>query len=126
MTYLKLKRAYDPESPSDGFRVYIDRLWPRGLSHETFHYDAWDKEIAPTDALRHQFHENSDANWSDFEKEYVAELKANPKLGGFVDELSSHPVVTLIYSSRNESENNAQVLRDFLVSTYPSKFKTKL
>lgn len=44
---IQLKRAYDPSCPDDGYRVYIDRLWPRGLSHETFHYDRWDKEISP-------------------------------------------------------------------------------
>lgn len=49
---LKLKRDYDPESPDDGYRVYIDRLWPRGLSHETFRYDSWDKQIAPSTELR--------------------------------------------------------------------------
>lgn len=43
---IQIKRAYDPEEKTDGFRVYIDRLWPRGLSHETFHYDLWDKDIA--------------------------------------------------------------------------------
>lgn len=126
MTYLKLKRAYEPASASDGYRVYIDRLWPRGLSRETFHYDVWNKEIAPTTEVRHQFHKNPDANWSEFENEYVAELKSNPNLESFIDELASHPVVTLIYSSRNNVENNSKVLQDFLVSTYPSKFETKL
>ena len=56
MTQYQLKRAYEPASPEDGFRVYIDRLWPRGLSHETFHYDLWDKDIAPSTELREWFH----------------------------------------------------------------------
>ena len=56
MTEFKLKRAYDPASPDDGFRVYIDRLWPRGLSHETFRYDLWDKDIAPSTELLSLIH----------------------------------------------------------------------
>ncbi|MDE6278596.1 MAG: DUF488 family protein, partial [Paramuribaculum sp.] len=54
---IQIKRAYDPELPDDGYRVYIDRLWPRGLSHETFHYDSWDKQIAPSTELREWFHQ---------------------------------------------------------------------
>ena len=61
-----LKRAYDPESPSDGFRVYIDRLWPRGLSHATFHYDLWDKDIAPSTELREWFHADPLDRWDEF------------------------------------------------------------
>ncbi|MDE7381048.1 MAG: DUF488 family protein, partial [Muribaculaceae bacterium] len=49
---IKIKRAYEVASPTDGYRIYIDRLWPRGLSHETFHYDSWDKSIAPSPELR--------------------------------------------------------------------------
>lgn len=116
MTKLQIKRAYEPASPDDGFRVYVDRLWPRGLSHETFHYDAWDKEIAPSDALRRWFHDNPDAHWSEFETKYRNELESNPGLHAFIGSLTSHPVVTLLYSSRNEQENNAKVLADYLAS----------
>ena len=49
---INIKRAYQPQSPDDGFRVYIDRLWPQGLSHQTFHFDWWDKEISPSTDLR--------------------------------------------------------------------------
>ena len=122
MTRLRLSRAYEPVTPDDGYRVYIDRLWPRGLSHETFHYDAWDKEIAPSDALRHRFHSNTDALWADFERDYRAELAANPDFAAFVAELAAHPVVTLLYSSHNETENNAVVVADTLAGTSPDKF----
>lgn len=122
MTELRLRRAYEAETAEDGFRVYIDRLWPRGLSHETFHYDAWDKEIAPSDALRHRFHENPDALWADFEADYLAELKANPAWPGFMTSLEAHPVVTLLYSSRNETENNAIVVAKALKGAAPGKF----
>lgn len=124
MTTLKLKRAYEPSSKYDGYRVYVDRLWPRGLSHETFRYDAWDKEIAPSDMLRHWFHENPDAHWDEFEHKYRAELDANPATPDFIASMEQYPVVTLLYSSRNEAENNAVTLARYLSSKYPDKFTT--
>lgn len=117
MTEIRLKRAYDPASPSDGLRVYIDRLWPRGLSHETFHYDAWDKEIAPSDGLRHWFHEDPQANWTEFARRYRAELSANPAWATFRSSLAGAPVVTLLYSSHDEQENNAVVVAQALVAS---------
>ena len=62
---IEIKRAYEPASPDDGFRVYIDRLWPQGLSHETFHYDLWDKNIAPSTGLREWFHSSPGSLWDD-------------------------------------------------------------
>ncbi len=72
-----IKRAYEPASSNDGFRIYVDRLWPRGLSHETFHYDLWDKEVAPSTELRQWFHENPTSEWSEFETRYKNELLNN-------------------------------------------------
>lgn len=112
---LKLKRAYDPESAGDGFRVYIDRLWTRGLSHATFHYDMWEKEIAPSDGLRHWFHTDPDARWEEFVDKYRAELEANPAWPGFAATVRAHATVTLLYSSHNRTENNALVVRDMLI-----------
>lgn len=123
MTQLKLKRAYDPASPDDGLRVYIDKFWPQGLSHATFRYDAWEKGIAPSDSLRHWFHEDRDANWSAFASRYAAELEKNPDWPQFASSLSSHPVVTLLYSSKNRTENNAVVVLHRLVGDFPGKFK---
>ena len=105
-----LKRAYDPESPSDGFRVYIDRLWPRGLSHATFHYDLWDKDIAPSTELREWFHADPLDRWDEFSAKYRAELLANPAFATLRTTLASHPVVTLLYSSHDHVHNNAAVL----------------
>ena len=116
MTHYQLKRAYDPASPSDGFRVYIDRLWPQGLSHETFHYDLWDKDIAPSTTLREWFHQDPAGRWEQFKVEYTAELKAMPAFDALKKLLASKPVVTLLYSSRNEQQNNAVVLLNVLTS----------
>lgn len=112
---IKIKRAYEPQEANDGYRVYIDRLWPRGLSHETFHYDKWEKAVAPSTQLREWFHANPDGEWSEFEKRYSAELKANPEFATLRDELKQYPVVTLLYSSHDTVHNNAIVLRDMLM-----------
>lgn len=114
MTEYNIKRAYDPASPDDGYRVYIDRLWPRGLSHVTFHYDLWDKEIAPSTELREWFHADPENRWSEFEQRYKAELKSNPAYPQLRDELMQHAKVTLLYSSHDHQHNNAAVLKQCL------------
>lgn len=113
-TQLKLKRAYDPASTDDGFRVYIDRLWPRGLSHETFHYDLWDKDIAPSTELREWFHADPENRWNDFEDKYMSELKHSEAMTALARLLATKPVVTLLYSSHDERHNNAIVVCNYL------------
>lgn len=114
MAEIKLKRAYDPSSPEDGFRIYIDRLWPRGLSHETFHYDLWDKEISPSNELREWFHQDPENRWDEFEKKYKAELQSNPAFKQLKSYIATKPVVTLLYSSHDTKHNNAIVVYDLL------------
>lgn len=114
MTKFQLKRAYDAEDPSDGFRVYIDRLWPRGLSHETFHYDLWDKDIAPSTDLREWFHADPKERWPEFKKRYESELSSNPSFTALKNLLNTKPKVTLLYSSHDEEHNNAVVVYDLL------------
>lgn len=113
---IELKRAYDPAAPDDGFRVYIDRLWPRGLSHETFHYDLWDKDIAPSTGLREWFHQDPGTRWGEFQIRYRAELSNNQAYREFESLVADKPKVTLLYSSRDSSHNNAVVVRQMLVS----------
>lgn len=115
---IDIKRAYEPASPDDGFRIYIDRLWPRGLSHETFHYDWWDKDIAPSTELREWFHANPQTEWTEFEKRYRQELMSNPALSELKKAIGDKAKVTLIYSSRDETRNNAVVLRNVLMSDH--------
>lgn len=114
MTQILLKRAYQPSSPDDGFRIYIDRLWPRGLSHENFHYDLWDKDIAPSTELREWFHQDPQERWNQFEKKYEEELKANPSLEALKKLIESKPKVTLLYSSHDEEHNNAVIVKNAL------------
>lgn len=111
---INIKRAYDQASPDDGFRIYVDRLWPRGLSHETFHYDLWEKEISPSTELREWFHADPQQEWAEFERRYRAELLANPELAKLRAICVGKPVITLLYSSRDTAHNNAVVLRSVL------------
>lgn len=113
---IEIKRAYDPASPDDGYRVYIDRLWPRGLSHETFHYDLWDKDIAPSTELREWFHESPDIRWDEFAEKYKAELVSNPAFSSLKNVIADKTVVTLLYSSHDREHNNAVVVFDVLTA----------
>lgn len=114
MHEIRLKRAYEGYDARDGYRIYVDRIWPRGLSHETFKYDLWDKEIAPTSDLRHWFHDDPENRWADFEQKYHRELENNPKMPELLRLIASKPVVTLLYSSKDEAHNNAVVLKAYL------------
>lgn len=114
MTEYRIKRAYERESTDDGFRVYIDRLWPRGLSHENFHYDLWDKDIAPSTELREWFHADPTDRWPEFERKYMAELKESAAFAALKKLLETKPVVTLLYSSHDEQHNNAVVVYNAL------------
>jgi uncharacterized protein YeaO (DUF488 family) len=111
-----LKRAYDPASVSDGLRVLVDRLWPRGVSRDTARIDAWLKDLAPSDELRRWFHARP-AQWPAFRKRYLEELHG-PAASAALDELyglaARRRKLTLIYSSRNEEHNNAVVLQQLL------------
>ncbi len=113
---IELKRAYDPASSDDGFRIYIDRLWPRGLSHETFHYDLWDKDIAPSAELREWFHADPDSRWEEFTRRYRAELADNPAFASLKEIIADKPKVTLLYSSHDHLHNNAIVVEEELNS----------
>lgn len=115
MTIIQLKRAYEPSAPADGFRIYIDRLWPRGLSHANFHYDMWDKDIAPSTELREWFHADPEGRWTEFEKRYEAQLEANPAFDALRRLIATKPKVTLLYSSHDAEHNNAVVVRNLLV-----------
>ena len=111
---IKIKRAYEPQAPDDGYRVYVDRLWPRGRSHANFHYDLWDKEIAPTKELREWFHADPDGRWQEFQERYTAYLASSSSFTDLKNQLAGKDVVTLLYSSRDLEHNNAVVLANAL------------
>jgi uncharacterized protein YeaO (DUF488 family) len=110
-----IKRAYDKASLSDGQRVLVDRLWPRGIKKEKARIDHWLKNLAPSDTLRKWYHSND--NWIVFKKRYFKELttpEAATDLQALYGLLNDHERVTLIYSSRNLERNNAVALKELL------------
>lgn len=111
---IKIKRIYEKYSPDDGFRILIDRLWPRGVSKDDAHVDVWFREIAPTDHLRKWF-SHDPKKWETFKKKYIKELKENkPSLDKIKDLKKEHKIITLIFSAKDEQHNNAVVLSEFL------------
>src|SRR5674476_1690666 len=97
---INLKRVYEGASPSDGFRVLVDRLWPRGISKEEAHIDEWLRDIAPTTELRKWFGHDPE-KWPEFRRRYRAELDANPEALKPLLEAAREGDVTLLYSARD-------------------------
>lgn len=112
--HVKVKRAYDPADASDGMRILVDRLWPRGVSKARADLADWMKDIAPSTELRQWYHKDM-ADWPGFEARYRAELAGHPALVEQLRTLARRQVVTLIHSSRGETQNNATVLRDVVL-----------
>lgn len=110
---INIKRVYATWSEEDGFRVLVDRLWPRGLIKDKARLDLWHKDIAPSAELRKWFHREQD--WLEFKRRYLSELAARPKsVAVFRALLAGREKVTLLYGGKDEEHNQAVVLRDFL------------
>lgn len=116
MTVIKTKRAYEAPAGSDGYRILVDRLWPRGLTHERVDCQLWEKELAPSTELRQWFHADILSRWNEFCTRYTLELQNNPAYPSFLKTVSSHPVVTFVYGSRDEVHNEAMVLQQLCES----------
>ncbi len=113
-TMLKIKRAYKPAGEDDGYRILVDRLWPRGVSKEKAKLDLWMKDIAPSNDLRKWFNHDP-TRWDEFQNKYNEELKDKKELLKQIKELEKdESTVTLVYGAKNEENNNAVVLRDTL------------
>jgi len=110
---VKIKRVYDEVSPSDGKRILVDRLWPRGIKKEAAAIDEWLKDIAPSTELR-KWYSHDPAKWGEFKKRYKIELKDKT---GIVDRLrheSEKRTITLLFSSKTMELNNAAALKEFI------------
>jgi uncharacterized protein YeaO (DUF488 family) len=109
-----IKRVYEPKGKADGYRVLVDRLWPRGISKETAALDLWMKDIGPSNELRKWFGHDP-KKWPDFRKRYRQELKAKAVL---LEELRSlakkHDTLTLLYGAKDEKHNQAVVIVELL------------
>ena len=111
---IQTKRAYAPAADSDGYRVLIDRLWPRGVTKEAARLDLWLKEIAPSTELRKWYH-GGQGDWDGFVARYRQELGGNPAAVARLREIvQAHPVLTLVYGSKDEERNGAAVLKQML------------
>ena len=109
----KVKRVYEGVSGDDGFRVLVERLWPRGLKKEQVAVDLWLKEAAPSTELRTWFGHDP-ARWEEFRRRYGAELEDKAEALELLRQKSREGIVTLVYSARDERHNAALALKEFL------------
>jgi uncharacterized protein YeaO (DUF488 family) len=111
---IKIKRIYEPAASDDGFRILVDRLWPRGLSKEKAKVDLWLKIIAPSDDLRKRFCHDP-KKWEEFRSKYLKELESKKELLNRIKQIEKErEIVTLLYSAKDEEHNNAVVLSTIL------------
>ncbi len=110
---IRVKRVYDPVDPSDGLRLLVDRLWPRGLSKASLKLDEWLKEISPSHELRRRFkHEPS--QWPEFQKLYFKELDLQPERIEELLQKARLGRITLLFAAREREYNNAMALKNYL------------
>ncbi len=108
-----LKRVYDIPSKSDGCRVLVDRLWPRGLSKKTARIDYWIKDVAPSTPLRKWFAHDPE-KWGEFKKRYFKELAKSPEAISQLRRLIRKGGITLVFGAKDERYNNAVALKQYL------------
>lgn len=119
MGTLQVKRIYEALEEKDGSRILVDRLWPRGIKKENAALLAWDKTLAPTNELRKAFGHYVE-KFPAFQEAYRAELEQNPEAAKFreqVRQLLTQGNVTLLYGAKDETHNNAVVLREWLLES---------
>ncbi len=112
---IKLKRAYEEADPSDGIRILVERLWPRGVTKTAAALDHWFKDLAPSPELRKWFAHRRE-RWSEFQKRYWAELEQNQQRVADLRSLCLKGTVTFVFAARDTARNGAVVLRKYLES----------
>ncbi len=108
-----LKRAYEKATQEDGYRVLVDRMWPRGISKDKAKLDEWIRGVAPSDQLRKWYH-GGHSNWDEFRRRYLSELKSHRDELRRLAQRAKRERVTLVFSSSDEERNNAVVLKQYL------------
>lgn len=110
---IKIKRIYESYDPSDGIRLLVERLWPRGIKKEVLRIDAWLKDVAPSNELRKWFgHDPS--KWDEFKRRYWEELDKNQKSLDPIRSIMHNSSVSLLFSSHDEEHNNAVALKEYI------------
>jgi len=115
MTQIKTKRVYEAYQQEYGFRILVDKLWPRGVKKENLLYDYWAKEIEPSTTLRQWFHEDKINHWALFQARYTEELDSSKSAFAFIEKIKSYPVVTLIYAAKDQEHNHVLILQRWLL-----------
>lgn len=113
MGTVQIKRIYEPAEKSDGKRILVDRLWPRGVKRELAQLDDWMKTVAPSTDLRKWFNHDV-AKWQEFTTRYTLELKENSAVNELLDMVKKNKMVTLLYAAHDEDHNHAVVLLQFI------------
>lgn len=113
LSTVRIKRIYDPPEDSDGYRVLVDRLWPRGVSKERAQLDEWLKDIAPSSELRRWF-DHKPERFAEFQARYEEELRQNPEIATLRAIIDSHSQVTLLYAAHDPAINQAIILLNYL------------
>jgi uncharacterized protein YeaO (DUF488 family) len=113
MSELTVKRIYEPFSKNDGYRILVDRLWPRGVKKEEAHIDRWLKDVAPSAALRKWFNHDV-SKWDEFCATYRRELKDSAAYNELLAAIGEHKMVTLLFGAKDEKHNQAVALKRFL------------
>jgi uncharacterized protein YeaO (DUF488 family) len=110
---VRIKRVYEAPHKLDGERILVDRLWPRGLSKEKANLDDWMRDIAPSDELRQWFGHRSE-RWEEFRKAYLDELETHRDELATIMDLAERGTITLLFAAKNQQQNNAAVIREWL------------
>ena len=112
---IRYERVYaDPEGTTGGFRVLVDRLWPRGESKQKFHYDLWAKDATPSAPLREWYHEDREDRWPEFAKKFEQELEENPDMPAFLDTLRKHSDIVLLTGAKDVAHSHVPILMNYL------------
>ena len=114
---IQLKRIYEAADKSDGFRLLVERLWPRGVSKEKAAVDVWMKDIAPSTELRQWFAHDPE-KWQEFRRRYREEIQASPALDMLRELILQHAVITFVYAA-SDKQNSATVLKAFIEKAKP-------
>lgn len=111
---IKLKRAYEPPEEGDGYRILVERLWPRGISKEYLKIDLWIKNAGASEGLRTWFGHDPE-KWKEFRIKYFEEIRERPEVVKLIrDALKYHGIVSFIYAARDEKHNNAVALKEYI------------
>jgi uncharacterized protein YeaO (DUF488 family) len=112
---IKLKRIYESPAEEDGFRILVERLWPRGLSRERARIDLWLKDVAPSPGLR-VWYSHDITKWEEFRQRYLSEIREKPDLINLLKQKSATGKVTFVFAARDELHSSALVLKDYIES----------